>query len=396
MNDSTGQRWRMAGLLASLGLAVASHFAWQSRHVAEPVAIAPAPAVPVPKALGFDQRPIAITRGDTIQVHSASAIELPNGDLRCYWFGGTREGHRDVSIWSSRWDHVSGTWDAPVVSLERRWLEQETGLNLRKLGNPVAFLRGDSVELFVVGVSMGGWSGSAVYHLVSTDQGRTFSDPRRLNVSPFLNISTLVRYGAHPSADGDGVIVPCYHEFVVKYPCWIRLNENRQVSMFSSAQQAKGFLQPSQISAEGTPITFLRDTHEEGAVHVLRKTEQSSGNLKLARLPIPNPNSAVAALALEGGILLACNDSPSERDRLSLLYQDYDSLDAPWRMIREVETPEKAPDEQDIDDPRYSYPWLMQTSDGVLHLFYTWNRSEIRHLRFDARDWPDPQQPETP
>ena len=33
----------------------------------------------------------------------------------------------------------------------------------------------------------------------------------------------------------------------------------------------------------------------------------------------------------------------------------------------------------------FSYPYLLQSRDGYIHLVYTWNRSRIKYLRFDPR-----------
>ena len=33
--------------------------------------------------------------------------------------------------------------------------------------------------------------------------------------------------------------------------------------------------------------------------------------------------------------------------------------------------------------PQFSYPWLMQTSDGEFHLLYTWHRLGIKHVQFN-------------
>jgi len=39
----------------------------------------------------------------------------------------------------------------------------------------------------------------------------------------------------------------------------------------------------------------------------------------------------------------------------------------------------------ETEEGRYSYPTLMQASDGWVHLVYTWRRLRIRHVCFDSR-----------
>jgi len=393
MTSFQSKHWRTLGIVVSIGLAALSYFAWEDRKFLnhEPES-SWGKYTPLPKKIGFEQSR-TVTSGDTLTVHSASAIELPNGDLRCYWFGGTREGHRDVSIWTSLWDHTTGNWGPASSCVDRKWLENETGLNIRKLGNPMASANGSSVDLFVVGVSMGGWSGSSLYHLKSEDGGLTFNEPKHLITSPFLNISTLGRSSLHRIKETDEIVIPAYHEFVTKYPTWIVVNKDREVNFIASTQEAKGFIQPSQIHIGTESFTFLRDAHDDGSVHLLHWKKKLFSPPSFKKLPIPNPNSSVAALSLGRKILLACNDHPSSRERLTLLLQNANSLEKPWHVLKEVETEKREPDELKDEELRYSYPWLMQTKDGSLHLFYTWNRREIRHLRFDGKEWPEELQP---
>ncbi|WP_206323709.1 exo-alpha-sialidase, partial [Pseudomonas viridiflava] len=91
------------------------------------------------------------------------------------------------------------------------------GKYIRKLGNPVIALAPDKrLWLFYVSVSVGGWAGSTVNAMVSSDMGANWSPPRQLVTSPFLNISTLVR--AAPVFHADGSIgLPVYHEFLGKF-----------------------------------------------------------------------------------------------------------------------------------------------------------------------------------
>ena len=320
-----------------------------------------------------------ITRKEVPTVHAASAVELTDGSIRSYWFGGTREGAQDVSIWSSRWDIETKTWDPPTIALDPRWLENTTELNLRKLGNPVAYRSPNGpVELFVVGVSMGGWSGSAIYHLTSDDEGATFSSPRRLTSSPFFNISTLVKGAILETSEG-GIIIPAYHEFIEKYPISIHLDAERKITYLTPYREAEGQIQPWIVPSKNGSELLLRDASDTQRVHTF-------ANAQLTALNIPNPNSAVAAITLAEGTLLACNDLEEGRHQLHLYLRK--PGESQWKFLHEVEVPSSEDDDQGINKPRYSYPWLMQTAQKELHLFYTWNRREIRHLRFDTRDWP--------
>ena len=57
-----------------------------------------------------------------------------------------------------------------------------------------------------------------------------------------------------------------------------------------------------------------------------------------------------------------------------------------WSKVFDVDTSHREKDEQDLKRIEYSYPWLLQASDGLIHLFYTWNRKEIRHLKIAEPD----------
>ena len=67
--------------------------------------------------------------------------------------------------------------------------------------------------LIYVTVSIGGWSGSSLNVTMSEDEGRTWTRSRRLTLSPFLNLSELVKNAPVALTDG-GSAVPIYHEFV--------------------------------------------------------------------------------------------------------------------------------------------------------------------------------------
>ena len=97
-----GVRCAMAMLCAVLG--VVGYFRMQDQADRQrDASITPTSLIAVPRELGFENVR-SITRGEVPSVHSATAVELDGGRIRAYWFGGSREGARDVSIWTAEWD----------------------------------------------------------------------------------------------------------------------------------------------------------------------------------------------------------------------------------------------------------------------------------------------------
>lgn len=97
-------------------------------------------------------------------------------------------------------------------------------------------------------------------------------------------------------------------------------------------------------------------------------------------IPVDNPDAAVGALRLNNGtLILAANPDSQSRSTLALLRATDPQL--PWESAYTVDGEEREDDEKDFYPLEYSYPWLMIDRQGLVHLFYTWNRKEIRHLR---------------
>lgn len=97
-------------------------------------------------------------------------------------------------------------------------------------------------------------------------------------------------------------------------------------------------------------------------------------------IPVANPNAGISALRLsDGSLLLAANPDAGSRENLVLLRAA--RPEGPWERVFVVDTSERESDERELSRVEYSYPWLMMDREGVVHLFYTWNRREIRHWR---------------
>jgi len=357
-------------------------------------------------------------------VHSASISALGGGNLMAVWFAGTREGSADVQIRSARFDAETGQWSPERVLATRKGTEQAVGKRIRKLGNPVISLAPDNrLWLFYVSVSIGGWAGSAVNAMVSDDLGETWSTPRQLVTTPFLNISTLVR-GA-PVFHTDGSIgLPVYHEFLGKFPEYLHLTAAGHVQGKYRIGKARYSLQPSVVPLdEHRAVALLRYSGEQNHRLLASRTEDSGRTWsKPHALEPSNPNSSVAAVGRpDGSLLVAMNDLEDGRFRLTLYATD-SNLDN-WRTLGELdESPnpwgEPIPQAEfpsvilqkfresggtrftdreavflervtarmcgskgcDFD---YEYPYFTRDEEGNYHLVYSWNDMFIKYLTFN-------------
>ncbi len=74
----------------------------------------------------------------------------------------------------------------------------------------------------------------------------------------------------------------------------------------------------------------------------------------------------------DGRLLLAFNDSETGRDTLRLAISADGGLN--WSRSSTLESE---------PDAEFSYPFLIQTKDGRIHLVYTWKRQAIKHAEFN-------------
>jgi predicted neuraminidase len=369
--------WLASLCLLSWGLAMRES---ASRHT--PDQLDRERPVPPPSALADVTASMhSISKGSPVpSVHSATAVELPDGTIRAFWFGGSREGASDVAIWSA--DRVGDAWSAPRVAVDRGLVAHGTRRYVRKLGNPVAYVDPQGrLHLFVVSVSFGGWSGSSVNHLAYGHDG-TVTSVNRLVASPFLNLGTLVRGAALPGPRGE-ILLPAYHETVKKFPLLLRIRDGRVVGRDGPAVRGDLF-QPSVVTSDGGQMDlFLRrgEGKEARVYHSHLDGAAASDWSVPVPIEVPNPNSGISALRLPGGdFLLAANPDPDSRENLVLFRAP--AATGPWRRIFTVDSEAREADETDLPRVEYSYPWLMLDRSGMVHLFYTWNRREIRHWGF--------------
>ncbi len=305
------------------------------------------------------------------QCHASTIVETPRG-LVAAWFGGTHEGHRDVGIWISR--HESGRWSAPVEVVNGiQYVDGDGNEHRYPCWNPVLWQQpgGPLVLFYKCGPSPGAWWGMMT---TSDDGGRTWAQPHRLPeriLGPVRSKPILLPDGALlcPTSDeSDGWRV--HFELTRDLgKTWTRIGPINDGRTFSA-------IQPTLLTYPDGRIQAINRTRQG----VLAETWTTDGGrtwTELEAMKLPNPNAGADGVTLaDGRQLLVYNhtvrggQSPKDREMLNVAVSDDGKT---WHAALVLEKSEG----------EYSYPAVIQSNDGLVHITYTWRRERIKHVVVD-------------
>ena len=305
----------------------------------------------------FDARFVSSAPGQA--VHAASVAEMRDGRLRAVWFSGSREGAGDVAIKTAVMDAASLQWGEETTLFDRTQLQQG------------------------------------------------------------LNISTLVK-GAPIFYENGEIGLPVYHEFVSKFAEILRISPHGQVLEKIRIPGSQTSLQPVVLVTDSRRAQAYMRSGQSTAV-MMSTTDDAGKTWSTTRATSwPNPDSALAGVVTGAGQQwLALNTHPKNREVLALLQApvggsfegaipwtveasphpearlsvgDYerllsDELQAHGASPTQIQAYMASAKRQlcgaDTCAQEFSYPYLLQSRDGYLHLVYTWHRSRIKHVRLD-------------
>ena len=301
----------------------------------------------------------------------ASTIEESKSGLVAAWFGGTKEKHPDVGIWVSRF--VDGAWTTPVEvangveSPEKRY----------PTWNPVLFQprTGPLLLFYKVGPSPSTWWGMM---MSSEDGGKTWSRPRRLpdNIAgPIKNKPVALPNGELlcPSSTEDNGWRVHFERTPDLGKTWQRTEPINDGKEF-------GVIQPTVFFHPGGKLQTLMRSRQ-GVIVESWSSDNGRTWSPLAATSLPNPNSGIDGVTLKDGRhLLVYNHvvtKPGKWGDRAPLNVAISSDGKTWKSAVVLETgPASA---------EYSYPAVIQTRDGKVHITYTWNRKKVRHVILDPK-----------
>lgn len=289
----------------------------------------------------------------------ASTIEDTPGGLVASWFGGTAEKEKDVCIWVAR--QQDGKWLPPVKVADG--IEPDDG-QLYPTWNPVLFQpkQGPLLLFYKIGPSPDHWWGR---YLTSDDHGRTWSKSKRLAaelIGPVRNKPVQLRDGTilcGASTEDAGWRV---HMERLQLPAW---HWERTPALNEATEW--GAIQPTILPWSDKRIQILCRSRQAA---ILESWSEDGGRTwsQLSKISLPNPNSGIDAVLLKDGrALLVHNNIPKGRGQLGVAL----SRDGKrWEQALELEN----------STGEYSYPAVIQSADGLVHITYTWRRLKVKHV----------------
>lgn len=334
----------------------------------------------VPEVVATDAAPRFETIFDytapTGQAHSPGIV-VQGGQFSIVWFEGSEEAQADVDIHAAHFARTGETWQAsdPAPYATRAALGDafEPRQLVVTLGNTIQNEAAENA-LYATVVSVGGWAMASVADVRMRPEGPV--TVRKLNLSPLLNRSHLVKSPMVEYADGSHGL-PAYFEMGSAYALLARTDARGRV-VDTRRMPAKGVkaIQPMIVPLDETrAVAFLRDFDPSWKLWISRTSDGGQTWSEVTATDIANSSAPVAALSLGGDRILAVMNDDAERRhelRMSLSEDGGNS----WRMIHRLR--------DDAGDARY--PMLRRLPDGDILLTYSHStkRGIRAHLLNDA------------
>jgi alpha-L-fucosidase len=298
--------------------------------------------------------------------HASTMTELPDGRLMASWFGGSRESAKDVCIYTAVYN--KGKWSAPVIVADG--VINDT---LRyPAWNPVLYTnqKGEILLFYKVGPNPREWRGLMK---TSKDKGRTWSKAIPLPDSilgPIRNKPVLLSDGLllHPSS------TESLDEKVWAVHMEISDTEGRNWQYIPVDCDTFGVIQPTVLFHPGNKLQMLCRSRQNAIIESW-STDNGRTWSPLRKQDMLNPNSGIDAVTTKRGLqVLIYNPAVSGKDwwlGRNELRVGVSKDGEHWTDVYLLEKEEKG---------EFSYPAVIEGRNGDIHISYTYDRKNIKHV----------------
>ena len=298
--------------------------------------------------------------------HCSTLAEAVNGDLVCVWYGGSYESSDDQVLFISRKKPGERHWSVPEVLVK--------GAPFHPPGNAVVFRAGPKRLMVIWGrmdatrpIRRGsGWNRCQLMMRYSDDNGHTWSPDEEMT-GLFGSLPRNV-----PITLQDGTLaVPLSGRTQAGSGGFLLMTRDGGATWRQSGFMNRGS-QPTVIQRnDGVLLALLRSEP-----NILQSQSTDFGATWTAPEPIDLkcPGSGIAMCRLANGHLVLVFNHSTERSPLNIARSTDEG--ATWGEVRVLEA----------NPGEYSYPCVIQTSDGRIHITYTYRRYSIKHVEINE-DW---------
>ena len=296
-----------------------------------------------------------------LRCHSSTITELANGDLLAAWWSGSYEGATDAVIKTARFPFGARSWESAVTLVD---------IPDRFVGNPVLFsLPNGCVWLFFVTVDPSSRRMVQIMFLESNDLCYTWSPIKKFITEPGIrtrNHLIIMQSGE--------ILFPLFNQIKGQALFLISGDLGKKWEVSEPIISDPPNVQPTVISKKnGDLYALMRTWHDEPKKRFLWQSKsQDYGRTwsSPSYSQIPTVSSAIEMIKLKNGnVVLAFNNGRDrERTPLNLALSLDEGCTWPYNRILES------------GQGSFSYPSLIQSQDGHIHVTYTYRRELIKHV----------------
>jgi predicted neuraminidase len=351
--------------------------------------------------------------------HAGSICELPNGELLVAWYAGSREGAPDSVILGSRLRVGSREWQPPAV-----WVNVAG----HAAGNPRVFVGPDKALWLISPINYGRWcdGGTRMFLKRSYDLGETWTDLEIFTTRRRILGKNKPIYIARSRV----WILPVEYEGTGDVAFMRSVDHGKHWKVIARPGAGAYLDQPTVVElSDGTVLAYMRSW--EGNIYESRSNDDGLNWSVPTQTALPNPNSGIDMVRLQSGALvLALNpvalgphgDLTVQHAATGVRAQTQKSerevrKAANSELLRVIDQRQPAATEYsggylawgprtplslavsgdegrrwkisqvlESEEGEFSYPAIIQGTNGDVHILYTYKRTGMKYGRIDVSE----------